>query len=139
MHKTIMLLLAFFFSCVVAAQAGSVIIITNKDVPASSLSLDELARIFLGKKTTWQNGKKIAPICLKSGKAHESFLRSYLDMNPSQFDIFWKQAVFTGTGNPPKSLVDEADVVQLVKSTAGGIGYIDSRTLHKKVKILKVK
>ncbi len=139
MKKTVMLLLAFFFSGIVAVQAGSVIIIANKDVPSASLSYDELQRIFLGKKTTWADGKKIVPICLKGGSTHASFLRSYLDMNPSQFDIFWKHAVFTGTGRPPGALMDEMAVVQFVKNTTGGVGYIDSDNLRGTLKVIEVK
>jgi ABC-type phosphate transport system substrate-binding protein len=138
MKKMITLLLACFFSGVMMAQAGS-IIIANKDVPTETLSFGEVQRIFLGKKTTWENGQKIIPICLKSGATHINFLRTYLDMNPSQFDIFWKQAVFTGTGRPPKALEDEADMVQLVKSTAGAVGYINADTLRGTLKIIEVK
>ena len=139
MQKTIMLFLILYLSSVVSVWAGSIIIIANKDVSLSSLTGDELQRIFLGKKTTWNNGKKIVPVCLKSGKSHESFIRNYMDMNASQFDIFWKQVVFIGTGRPPRSFVDEAYVVQFVMSTKGGIGYIDSDTRHGMVKTLAVK
>lgn len=139
MKKTIMLLLMLFFSSVMASRAGSVIVIANKDVPLTSITTDELQRIFLGKKTTWNGGKKIVPICLKNGRSHESFVTSFMDMNPSQFDIFWRQAIFIGTGRPPKLLADEADVVQFIMTTPGGVGYIDSDTRHDMVKTIVVK
>lgn len=139
MQKTIILMLACLFSCVVVVHAGSAIIITNNGVPAASLSDEEVQRIFLGKKTAWEDGKKIVPICMKGGRTHASFLRDFLNMNPSQFDVFWKHAIFTGTGRPPKSLVNESEVVQMVKSTSGGIGYIDPDTPHEDMKVLDVK
>jgi len=139
MKKTIMILLILFFSSAIAAWSGSIIIITNKDTALSSITTDELQRIFLGKKTTWKDGRKIVPICLKSGRTHESFVRYYMDMNASQFDIFWKQAVFIGTGRPPKSLTDESDVVQFVMNTPGGVGYINTDTRHDMVKSIDVR
>ena len=138
MHKMIILLLTCFLSCAAVAQAGSVIIIANKDISATSLRPEEIQRIFLSKKTTWDDGKRITAVCQKSGPAHAAFLRSFLDMNPSQYDIFWKHAVFTGTGRPLKSLADEADVVEFVRTTPGGIGYINSETPHDDVKTMKV-
>lgn len=138
MKKTILLLLAILLTSEASIQAGSIIIIANRDVPAGELSFDQVQRIFLGKMTTWRDGQKIVPICLKGGATHATFLRSYLDMNPSQFDIFWKQAVFTGTGRPPKALANETDVIQAVKGTPGSIGYIDSDTLRGALKIIEV-
>jgi len=138
MKKTILLLLAILLTSGASIQAGSIIIIANQDVPAGELSFDEVQRIFLGKMTTWSDGRKIVPICLKGGATHAAFLRKYLDMNPSQFDIFWKQAVFTGTGRPPKALANETDVIQTVKGLSGSIGYIDSDTLRGTLRIIEV-
>lgn len=138
MHKMIILLLTCFFSCTAIAQADSVIIIVNREISAGSLKREELQRIFLSKKTTWDDGKKITAVCQKSGTTHAAFLRSFLDMNPSQYDIFWKHALFTGTGRPLKSLADEADVVEYVRTTPGGIGYISPDIPHEDVKTMKV-
>lgn len=139
MKKLIMIVLMILFSSVMTAGAGSVIIIAHPDTPLATLTTDEVQRIFLGKMSIWKNGKKIVPVCLKGGKSHDAFLRSLMDMNGSQFDIFWRQAVFTGTGQMPKSFVDEEEVVRFVNNTPGGLGYIDSETRHGTVKIIGVK
>lgn len=139
MKKTIMLFAAFLLFCAATADAGGIIVIANKESGTASLSVDEVQRIFLGKKTVWENGKKIIPVCLKGGRKHETFLRAFLDLTPSQFDTFWKQAVFTGTGRPPKSFESEEELIQFVKSTAGGVGYIDSDTGHSAVRAISVK
>lgn len=138
MKKIILLLMILFFSSAIESPAGSIIVIAHKDFPVDALTIEEIQRIFLGKKTTWNSLNKITPICLKTGKSHESFVRSILDMNPSQFDIFWKKAVFIGTGKPPRSFSGEPDVVKSVMATPGGVGYIDSDTRHDTVKIIKV-
>ena len=138
MKKTILLLLAILLTSGPSIQAGSVIVIANRDVPTGELSFDQVQRIFLGKMTTWKDGRKIVPVCLKGGETHTVFLRNFLDMNPSQFDIFWKQAVFTGTGRPPRALLNETDVIQVVKGTPGSIGYIDSDTLRGTLRIIEV-
>jgi ABC-type phosphate transport system substrate-binding protein len=139
MKRRIMVLWLLFLAIPAAAWAGSVIVIANNDVPRSSLTLDEVQRIFLGKKTEWSAGERIIPVCLKKGKSHETFLRTYMDMNNSQFDIFWKQAIFTGKGQMPKMFTNEADIVQFVRNNPGGVGYIDSDTQHSMVKTVEMK
>ena len=139
MKMVIMISLMILFSSVMTAGAGGVIVIAHQDTPLSTLTTDEVQRIFLGKKTVWKNGRKIVPVCLRNGKSHETFLRSLMDMNGSQFEIFWRQAVFTGTGRMPKSFADEEDVVRFVSNTPGGMGYIDSETRHGMVKTISVK
>ncbi len=137
--KIIPLLLILFLSAAVESTAGSIVVIAHKDFPTDVLTVEEVQRIFLGKKTTWKNQGKIMPICLKNGKSHESFVRTFLDMNASQFDIFWKKAVFIGTGRPPRSLSGETDVVKSVMMTPGALGYIDSETNHDAVKTIDIK
>ncbi len=139
MKKTVLLILFLLVSAAMPARAGSIVVIAHDQVPFSSLTADELQRIFLGKKTFWNGGRRIVPVCLKQGQTHESFLRSFMDMTGSQFDIFWRQAVFTGTGNPPKAFQRESDVIEFVRKTPGGLGYIDSATSHAALKIIKVK
>lgn len=139
MKKTVLLCLILLASVVLPARAGSIIVVAHTDVPVSVLSGDELQRIFLGKKTFWSGGRRIVPVCLKRGGTHESFLKSYMDMNVSQFDIFWRQAVFVGTGTPPAAFSSEREVIDFVRKTPGGVGYVDSSNVQGELKIIKVK
>ncbi|GAB6094830.1 ABC transporter substrate-binding protein [Desulfatiferula olefinivorans] len=139
MKKTILLLLLLLVSVAMPARAGSVMVIAHRDIPFSTLTGDELQRIFLGKKTFSTGDRRIVPVCLKHGDIHETFLRSFIDMNVSQFDIFWRQAVFIGTGTPPKAFDHEDDVIRFVENTPGGLGYIGSEIDHDTVKVITVK
>lgn len=58
-----------------AAQAGNLIIITNRNVAMSSVTRAEAQNIFLGKNILWSDGKKINPAVLKSGATHEMLLK----------------------------------------------------------------
>ena len=139
MRKTLILSVALLLALVMTAQAGSVIVIANKGVGAASLSKADMQNIFLGRTVMWPDGKKINPVVLKSGGAHESFLNDMLGKNTSQFDTFWKQAIFSGKGRPPKSVAGEAEMVQFVSSNDGAVGYINADTAHSDVKVIDVK
>lgn len=139
MKKIIMFMFVMILLTGLTAQAGDPIVIANKNVPVSSLTRAEAQNIFLGKNVMWPGGKKISIAVLKEGAVHESFLKDVLAKNASQFDITWKQAIFTGKGRPPKTVGTEAEMVQFVSSTDGAVGYIGSDTPHANAKKIELK
>jgi len=140
------LLIGLFFAAVMgmllelpgAASAGGVVVIANKDVSASSLSIDEVKNIFLSKKTQWRDGSKIEFVALESGDAQDEFLRSYLQKTPSQYNKYFRTLVFTGKGRAPRTFSTEAEVVSYVSRTAGAIGYVSPETNTRSAKVITV-
>lgn len=126
-------------SCVLYAQDSGVIVIANNDVAQEDVSAKDLESIFLGKKKSWAGGARLTPFTLSSGNTHESFLKAYVKKSASQYSTFWKQAIFTGQGIPPKSAGSEEEIVKMVSETPGAVGYISSATAHDGVKVLSVK
>lgn len=121
-----------------SAFAADVTIIANQDVPESSIDKPTLEKIYLGKKSQWSNGAAITPVTLKSGPGHDAFLSQMIGKTPSQFNTFWKQAVFTGRGTPPQSFPNAAAMVSFVSSTPGAIGYVPGGTDTGGAKVLTV-
>jgi ABC-type phosphate transport system substrate-binding protein len=115
--------LALLLAIVSIGFSAEIYIIANKSVPDQALEKESIERIYLGKKSQWSNGAKIIPVVLKSGIVHTSFVKKFLDRDVSQFSTFWKQAVFTGRGLPPKSFESEAELIEFVSNTPGAIGY----------------
>ncbi|MCP4213632.1 MAG: hypothetical protein GY765_03200 [bacterium] len=126
-----------FTSLAVAEDAFSVV--ANKASAVDSFNARELKSIFLGKKTSWPDGKKIMVVVLKTGDVHKAFLKAIVKKNPKQYALFWKKATFTGTGEPPKMVKTEAELVAFVKSTAGAIGYVSAAGADTSVKKIAIK
>lgn len=143
MKKSIALLMTIIFTLSVFtcihAQTDELLVIANTGVSQAEIAGKDLGNMFLGKKSSWDGGQKVVPVTLESGAAHDNFLKTFIKKSSSQFATFWKQAVFTGQGIPPKSVSSEADVVKFVAENAGAVGYILASTPHDGVKILKVK
>ena len=108
--------------------AQNVVVIVNNSVTESTLDQAALEKIFLGKRSHWADGGAIVPVTLADGSIHDTFLEMYVKKNASQFSAFWKQAVFTGKGTPPRSFKTEEELVRYVAATPGAVGYISSRT-----------
>jgi ABC-type phosphate transport system substrate-binding protein len=118
--------------------ASEVIVIVNSEVPDGSLSAADLKAVYLGKKTFWSGGLKIALDVLSEGSVHEDFLKKSVGKTPEQFKNYWNQILYTGAGIPPTPFKTEKELVEHVQKTKGAIGYIDSATPHDGVKVLKV-
>ena len=125
--KTITLLALLVFTS--SAALAGIAVVVNKANPIHQLSDDEVKNIFLGKKTTWPDGKTIVPVTQEGTARHEQFTDSVLDKTVRQFTIYWKKALFTGTGIAPKSFKSDAEVSQFINANQFAIGYIDENSL----------
>ena len=108
----------------VADDPDGVRLIAHPDVPDTACSEDNAQRIFLGKKTSWEDGLRIVPVMLKDGETHEIFVEEILDRSVAKFEIYWKQAVFTGRGIPPRAFDSESALMAYVAGTPGAVGYV---------------
>jgi len=134
--------LAFFVLFTVSGAIGwsaEIFVLANKGVPDKELQRESVERIYLGKKSQWSDGTRIVPVVLKSGSTHTAFVKKFLDRDASQFSTYWKQAVFTGRGMPPKSFETEAELIEFVSNTPGAIGYASFVPTSKPVSRINVK
>lgn len=111
-------------------------VILNKDVPAQSLTKEEVRSIFLGKKTKWDDGTKIIFFLIKSSKSQKAFLEAYVGKSPEQFEDYWLQNVFTGKGVMPDTVENSDEMVKVVGRTKGSIGFVTIETSDSEIKKL---
>lgn len=121
------------------AKAQNVVVIVNNGVKATSASSDDIRGVFTGEKSSLGDGSHVAPVTLKSGAAHEAFLKAYVGKGDAAYRTGWRSLVFTGQGSMPKTFDSESALVDYVAATPGAIGYVDKGTEHGKVKTLTIK
>jgi ABC-type phosphate transport system substrate-binding protein len=107
-------------------MAGDIIIIGNKSVADSKLNKQDLKNIYLGKKTTWNDNKKIVFVTQDNSGVSDQFLSEYVSKSSAQYSSYWKEKIFTGQGTPPKSFASDKEMIQFVTQTEGAIGYVSS-------------
>jgi ABC-type phosphate transport system substrate-binding protein len=108
------------------SMASDAVVIANGDVTASSLGADDIKKIFLGKKTTWDNGNKIVLVVQDRTATGDAFLKAYVKKTASQYDNYWKKQVFTGKGKAPQSFSSDKEIADYVAQTPGAIGYVSA-------------
>lgn len=116
---------------------AEVVVITNKALPVSSLSQDEIYRIYLGKSKFLSNGQKVIPVDQRIGSpARNKFYSDVIKKSDTEMKSYWAKVMFTGQGNPPIQESDNNSVKELVSKNPNCIGYIDRSAVDNSVKVV---
>ena len=121
------------------SAAADVKVIANPGISASSISADELKRIFLQTKASLEDGTHVQPVLAKQGAAHETFVKTYLGKTDAALQTYYRALVFTGKGSMPKTVDPDSETVAYVTKTKGAIGYISGTSDAAGAKTLEVK
>jgi ABC-type phosphate transport system substrate-binding protein len=122
------------------SAADSFAVIVNAANPVAVLPASEVSRFFLRTSLTWQDGSRVMPIDLPDdAAARRSFSQSVHGRSASAVKAYWQKMIFSGKGVPPIETSSAADVVNMVRSDLGAIGYVPAGTpLGDGVKVLRI-
>ncbi len=119
------------------ADDGRVLIVAHPSLAASTLTAEELTRIYLLRQSLWPDGAPIVPINREASSPVRSlFTTEVLKQTADTLATHWQQMHFKGK-NPP--LVQESDqaVLAFVQKVPGAVGYVSANTpVGEGVKIL---
>ena len=123
----------------VAAHADVVPVVSAKS-RVTSLSRSELVDIFLRKRARFPDGDIAMPIDQAEGSAaRQQFYSQYAGMSSAQLESFWAKIIFTGRGQPPRSVANGKEAKKLVSADPDAITYIDRTLVDATVKIVSVR
>jgi len=101
-----------------SARAGDLYVIANSGTQVSQADVRE---IFLGEKTL-AGAVKLVPV--DNAQAQEEFLGRVMKMEATKYTASWTKKTFRDGVSPPPIKGSDAEVVQFVKATPGGVGYV---------------
>ncbi|GAB2910654.1 type 2 periplasmic-binding domain-containing protein [Rheinheimera gaetbuli] len=103
----------------------------------TSITQEELARLYTGKMSAFSDGSSAVPVNLAdSVPLRSEFDQKALGRSSSQVKAFWSKLVFTGKGTPPKEVASDSEVLTLVANNPNIIGYVSATAVSDKVKVL---
>ena len=120
------------FLCIVCCgrpARAELVIVCNS---ATTLDADEILDVFLGGKQ-FSNGIKLIPV--DNAAAQGEFLAKVLRMNSVKYTTYWTKKSFRDGTRQPSQKVTDADVLEFVRRTPGGVGYV--RSIPGGVKVIK--
>ena len=102
-----------------------------------TLTKTDIYRLFLGKRRYFPDGSKATPLDLIDGaETREEFTREFLHKSSQQLKSYWAYRRFTGKGSAPRQVESDLEVKQLIATSPGHIGYIDSGLVDDSVRVI---
>ncbi len=137
LKKSIMVAVAIAAISAGSSTYAEVAVVVGSSSPLNELSSGDTKKIFLGKSNKFPGGGSATPIDLDGGNAtRDHFYTQVVGKKPAQIKAYWSKRVFTGKGNPPKSIADDTAVKSWLSSNPGSVGYIDAASVDDSVKAL---
>jgi len=131
MKKILTALLASALVAAALPASAEIVVIVNKDNPASRMFSEQASQFFLGKSAMF------TPVDQAEGsKIRADFYQKVAEKDPAQVKAIWSKLVFTGKATPPKEFKSNAEVKKAVADDPKAIGYIDKSAVDDSVKVI---
>lgn len=134
--KLVRLLGAAGFALVSSIASAEVVVIVNAASPISSATADDVAQVFLGKRSEIGGTTVVAVDQSEGNPSRAVFYDKVVEKSPSQLNAYWSRLIFTGKGNLPRQVGSDAEVAEAVADNEDAIGYVDSSAVVEGVKVI---
>lgn len=132
--------------CLVALAGGrtvaseqTVLLVAHLDVTTQHLTRDTTRGIFAMRQRTWPDGQAVRVFVLPNNHpVHERFVKERLTVYPHQLQLAWDRMVFSGTGQAPDRVRHQAEMLELIATTPGAIGYLEREYLDERVQVISM-
>lgn len=116
---------------------AEIAVIANPDMPVTSMSREEINRIYLGKMKFLPSGAKVTPVDQRPGaSARSEFYANVMRKTETEMKSYWSRVIFTGQGQPPLQETDDQAVKSFVAKNPSGLGYIEKAAVDDSVKVV---
>ena|ERR1700722_1291222 len=122
-----------------SAMADTVAVVSSKSAIVT-LSKTQLTDIFLGKTNRFPNGSAAVPIDQAEGSsARDEFYEQIAEKSAAQVKAYWSRVIFTGRGQPPKTVPDSIAMMKLIHANPSAIGYMDAKLVDDTLRVVTLK
>lgn len=101
---------------------NDILVVANKSVTSSSITVGELRSIFLKQKKHWNSGDKAIPVHAKVGtRLRSAFIRAILEMDIREEHDYWEAQRVRYALSPPPEF---NNILKAVFHLRGSVSYI---------------
>lgn len=109
------------------AQDANFRVVVNAANPVTTISRDELSRLFLKKVTTWSSGRPVMLVDqAETSPVRREFTKAVHRKEVSSIKNYWQTMIFAGRAVPPSEKPSDADVIAFVGANPNAIGYVSA-------------
>ena len=123
-----------------SAATAEVVPVVSAKSSISALSKNQIVNIFLENRGRFPDGSPALPIDQEEGSTERNeFYTLYANRSAAQIKAHWSKIIFTGRGQPPKTVPNSSDVIKRIAENPHAIGYIEKSLANDSVKVVIVK
>lgn len=118
---------------------AEVVVVVAEENTTEAITQAELADIYLGRRNQFPNGEPAVPIDQREGaQAYPEFYEKYLGQSPAQIRSHWSKLIFTGRGQPPRSVENGQAMADAVAGNPRAIGYLEPDLVDSRLRVVQV-
>lgn len=122
-----------------ADQKTKLAIVVAKGSPISSLSFNELKRLYLGSTVTGPRGSNLIGFNQSPDSPdRHGFVRAVLGMSTEDLGRYWIDRKIRGQSGPPKALGSTEEVRKAIARNPDAVGYLRINELGPEVKLIAI-
>lgn len=130
------LIVGLAFTCSTVFAATDLVVIVNPGSGVEKMSRDEVTSIFMGRSKRLPSGITALPIDQVASGDKPKFYGELINKELSEVNSYWARLIFSGQGTPPRQADNVAEVLEIVGSNKGAIGYVSRGVVDRRVKII---
>ena len=119
---SVCILLLASLSLGVAQEA--VVLVTHSAIAASSMTKQKIAELYDGSSKLIGDTEARLYTLPADHPATLSFYKTVLNMTPQAFNQHWLKKMFAGGGSPPAKISSVQELIKVVSSTPGAVGFV---------------
>jgi hypothetical protein len=121
------------------AQNHEMAVVVNPGNPATNVSLDDLRKMFAGRKRSWPGGQAVKLITRGPGSPERLVLLKLLAMSESQYKQYWTAQVFRGEVDVEPLVVPSVGMqIEALRVFLGGLSLVGAGEVKTGMKVIKV-
>lgn len=119
------------------ADDPAVLLVAHADVATQHLTRDTTRAIFAMRQRNWPDGQAARVFVLPNDHSvHARFVKQRLSVYPHQLQLAWDRMVFSGTGQAPNRVRDQAEMRERIATIPGAVGYLEREYLDERIQVI---
>jgi phosphate transport system substrate-binding protein len=108
-------------------------VVVNKDNTVGNVTSVHLSRIFRSEIKKWPDGKAVVLVLHRDSAGETETLQRLIKMTPAEL-----KALIAAHSDSIQLVDSDADVLKIVQSTPGAVGFVDVRSVDNTINVVRV-
>lgn len=136
--RRLLLLCSMFWLLMQSGAAhAELVVVVNARSGVAAMSRNEVVNVFFGRTRQFFNGVEAQPVDMADSHPDRArFYSALVGKDLSEVNAYWSRQVFSGRQQPPVRAASQDDVMRLVLSQPGGIGFIELSKADARVRVV---